>query len=154
MRTASVGVGKRVCLDRVTSVEFVLVQHAEKDRGAANPADPCLTERGREQARLTGGQLRGLGVRRLIASPLRRAHETACIAAEVPGLGASAVATDVRLRERMNWGDGPARQTLPEFLADWSRATADRDYALPSGDSSRAASARLLALLERRRGVR
>ena len=129
------------------NVEFILVQHGEKDRDAADSAAPGLTERGRTQARLTGEHLRRLGVRRVVTSPLRRAYETARIVAEVLGLNVATVATDSRLRERMNWGDGPVRQTLPEFLADWARATADRDFVPSSGDSSRAAGARLQALL-------
>ncbi len=129
-------------------MEFVLVQHAEKDRATDDPADPGLTERGREQARLTGQRLRALGVRRIISSPLRRAHETAHVAAEALGLASRDVQADPRLRERMNWGAGPVQQTLAEFLADWSRATVDRDYTPSSGDSSRAAGARFHALLE------
>lgn len=133
-------------------MEFILVQHAEKDRSATDPANPGLTERGRAQARLTGERLRRLGVRRVIASPLRRAYETARIAGEALRSSVApvkaTVETDVRLRERMNWGDGAVQQTLPAFLADWARATADRTYAPPSGDSSRAAGARFLNLLE------
>ena len=129
-------------------MDFVLVQHAEKARGVGDAADPGLTDRGREQARLAGERLRALLVRRVIASPLRRARETALIIAAVLELDARGVETDPRLRERMNWGDGPVRQTLAEFLAAWSRATDDRDYAPPAGDSSRAAGARFHALLE------
>jgi broad specificity phosphatase PhoE len=129
-------------------MEFVLIQHAEKDRASDALADPGLTERGREQARVTGERLRALGVRRVVASPLRRAHETARIVAEALGLDRAAVETDARLRERMNWGTDPISQTLSEFLADWARATADRDYAPPAGDSSHTAGARVYALLE------
>jgi len=129
-------------------MEFVLVQHAETAHDAGDPTDPSLTDRGREQARLTGERLRALRVRRILSSPLRRAYDTARIAAEALGLDARDVQTDPRMRERMNWGAGSVQQTLPEFLADWTRATTDRDYTPPSGDSSRAAGARFLDLLE------
>jgi broad specificity phosphatase PhoE len=135
----------------VIAVELILVQHAEKARaaaGGADAADPGLTERGRQQARLTGERLHELGVRHIIASPFRRTYETAILAAEALGLAAQDVETDPRLRERMNWGAAAIPQTLPEFLADWSRATANRDYVPSAGDSSRAAGARILAVLE------
>ena len=48
--------------------------------------DPPLTERGETQARQAADQLRGQGVRRLIASPYRRALQTASILATALGL--------------------------------------------------------------------
>ena len=89
--------------------EFWIVQHAEKERHAADPADPGLTERGWRQARLTAAFLRRAGPFGLLcSSPLRRARQTAAIAAEL-GLP---VRVDKRLRERMNWGEGSAPQPL------------------------------------------
>ena len=54
---------------------------------------------------------------------------------------------DDRLRERMNW-DG--RAPLADFLADWDRSTADRDFTSGAGDWSHQAAARLRGFLVER----
>jgi broad specificity phosphatase PhoE len=115
-----------------------LVQHAEKQRAAG---DPGLTELGREQARLVAEQLAGSGIGAVYASPLRRAQETAAVIAAATGLE---VITDERLSERMNWDP---RQDIIEFLADWDRATRDRDFVPMSGNSSRQTAERLRSFL-------
>lgn len=121
---------------------FLLVQHGEKIRAAG---DPPLSPLGIAQARQTAAYLRGQRVTRLYSSPFRRATETAQVLADALALP---ICLDERLRERMNWGGGPEPQSLEAFLADWTRATAERDFRPPSGDSSRAAGARLIALLD------
>jgi broad specificity phosphatase PhoE len=126
-------------------IEFLIVQHAEKDPTAANQADPGLTERGRMQAQATEAHLRGAGVASIHASPLRRTRETAEPIAAALGL---AVRLDARLRERMNWGDSPTPQSIEHFLQEWARATQDRDFTPASGDSSRVAGQRFQSLLE------
>jgi broad specificity phosphatase PhoE len=115
-----------------------LVQHGEKE---PLPGDPGLTERGQQQATRTGRWLRGVGVRGLWTSPMRRARETAERIASITGL---AVQPDARLRERMNW-DG----SLPfdAFLASWARAMQDRDWVPANGESSRRAGTRLQEFL-------
>jgi broad specificity phosphatase PhoE len=123
-------------------IEFYVVQHGEKERGAG---DPPLTRAGVKQARRTGTYLRAQGVARLCSSPLRRARETAEIIGDELGL---AVEVDNRLRERMNWGDGPLPQTLEDFLREWQRTATDRDFTPVSGDSSWAAGERFHSLLE------
>ncbi len=105
------------------------------------PGDPGLTEAGRQQATRTGRWLRGLGVRALCASPMRRARETADCIASVTGL---AVQPDARLRERLNW-DGS--QPFDAFLAVWVRTAHNRDLVPEGGESSRQAGARLRAFL-------
>ena len=129
------------------TVEFVLVQHAEKHRTAG---DPGLTPVGGQQAARTAAVLvdrhrSGERLAGLFASPTRRTRETAAPLAAALGLP---VRLDPRLRERMNWGDGPAGQSLVDFLREWTRATADRDFTPGSGESSRVAGARLLAALD------
>lgn len=52
---------------------------------------------------------------------------------------------DSRLTERMNW-DGSV--PIGEFLAEWARATADRDYTPSAGESSRAAGKRFRSFIE------
>jgi broad specificity phosphatase PhoE len=134
--------GVRLSYMRVSSVEFCIVQHAENVRGEG---DPGLTQRGCEQAELTAEHLASERFEGLWASPLRRALETT----ELIGRGIQLrPVVDDRIRERMNWGDGPEGQTLEEFLAEWKRATLDRDFVPCSGDSSRQAGERFSALLD------
>jgi broad specificity phosphatase PhoE len=121
--------------------EFYVVQHGEKERGAG---DPPLTPAGVEQARQTAAYLRTQAITRVVSSPLRRTRETAAAIGGHLGLG---VEIDDRLRERMNWGDGPASQSLEAFLREWARTTQDRDFKPASGDSSRAAGDRFQSLL-------
>lgn len=129
------------------ATEFYIVQHGEKARTSG---DPALSEAGVRQARLTGRYLRGRAVSRVISSPLRRASETARHIADELGLD---VRLDDRPRERMNWGDASEPQTLEEFLAEWARATRDRDYEPGAGDSSRRAGERFESLLEELSGL-
>lgn len=128
-------------------VEFVLVQHGEKER---TQGDPGLTPVGLQQAERTAaflvwGHRAGARIWRILASPLRRAQETATPLAGALGLP---VRLDSRLRERMNWGEGPPGQSLGDFLEEWARATRDRDFCPSSGESSRMAGARLLGTLD------
>ncbi len=115
-----------------------IVQHGEKERGAG---DPPLTDVGRAQAGRTAQWVSDWTVSAVFASDLRRARETAAIVAAPLGLD---VTVDARARERMNW-DGVG--TADEFMADWARASADRDYVPTSGDSSRAAGERFRAAI-------
>lgn len=70
---------------------MILVRHGQSlfnvhyARTRCDPGipDPPLTEEGRRQARCLAEELRGEGVRRLIASPYTRALETASIIAEL-----------------------------------------------------------------------
>ncbi len=121
-----------------------LVQHGEKER---LPGDPGLTALGRRQAADTARWLQGRGLHALYSSPLRRARETAEAISHATGLG---VRVDGRLRERMNW-DGA--QAFDAFLADWDRATKDRDLVLGNGESSRSAGERLRVFLGGLSGV-
>lgn len=120
----------------------VVVQHGEKVRAAG---DPGLTSEGERQAATTAGWLveNCPTVAAIVASPLRRAQETARPIAAAFGLG---VATDARLRERMNWDDD-ARLSLNGFLREWQRATNDRSYQPIVGDSSPDAADRFIAAL-------
>jgi broad specificity phosphatase PhoE len=76
---------------------MILVRHGQSEFNAAfsvtriDPGipDPKLTEEGRRQAAQAADALRGAGIRRLIASPYRRALETATIIADDLGLEVS-----------------------------------------------------------------
>jgi broad specificity phosphatase PhoE len=115
-----------------------IVQHGEKQR---EPGDPGLTARGREQAALAGEWLRDKGLRVVYASPLLRARQTGAAVAAACGLE---VRVDARVTERMNW-DGSV--PFERFAEDWARASADRDYVPPVGDSSRTAGERFREFL-------
>jgi broad specificity phosphatase PhoE len=115
-----------------------LVQHGDKER---LPGDPGLTSTGRQQAGMTARWLCSAGLRVVYSSPLRRARQTADIIAAATGLP---VRLDARLRERMNWNDGCSYE---DFLAEWARATRDRDFVPHRGESSRQAGHRLGAFL-------
>jgi len=54
---------------------------------------------------------------------------------------------DDRLSERMNW-EGPTKESAEAFLAEWQRTVVDREYVPASGDSSKAAAARLGQFLD------
>ena len=123
-------------------VRVVIVQHGDKER---LPGDPGLTALGREQAARVADRLRPMDTPIGVwTSPMRHARETA--EPIVQGLDVP-LATDARLRERMNWTD-PEAETIDAFLSDWRAATVDRSHQPRSGDSSHAAAARFLEALD------
>ena len=72
-------------------MELLLIRHALPTRITAeesggSPADPGLTESGREQAARLAAWLRVEGVDHVVSSPLRRATETAAPIAQALGL--------------------------------------------------------------------
>ncbi len=103
-----------------------LTQANVEGRRAGMTDVPLLPE-GRVQARRLGARLPGLGVARLLASPIERALETARIAAEVSGL---AMEVDDRLREV---DPGPwsgltheeVRRRWPDAAAVWESRPSD-----------------------------
>jgi broad specificity phosphatase PhoE len=70
------------------SVELVMVRHGLPERvlGAQGPADPGLRSEGRSQARRLAAQLSARHIDAMYSSPLRRALETAELAAGRLGL--------------------------------------------------------------------
>jgi broad specificity phosphatase PhoE len=116
---------------------FHLVRHGEK---AGGPGDPGLSDDGRNEAERTAHHLAAVPVVAVWASPLRRARETAAIIAARHGVEPK---VDDRLRERINWGDDGSDQSWDEFVEMWDRASEERDWQPPYGDSSRAAGRRL-----------
>ncbi|NCX79013.1 MAG: histidine phosphatase family protein [Actinobacteria bacterium] len=106
----------------------LMVRHGESEWNALGKwqgrADIALTEAGREQARAAADYVRttALPVTRVLASTLRRAHETAEIIAE--RLGLAAVMTDERLVET---DVGPWEGLrADEIEAGWPRYLRDR----------------------------
>ena len=123
-------------------IEVLVVQHGEKVRSAG---DPGLTDEGHRQAAVVATCLaeNRPEAEAIVASPLRRAQETAVPIAAALGLE---LMTDTRLCERMNWDDG-ASIGLDEFMTEWQRATDDRSYQPAIGDSSLDAADRFIAAL-------
>jgi broad specificity phosphatase PhoE len=74
------------------TADFRFMRHAEsegnRDQRIQGRQPSCLTELGRQQAREAGRWLAGRGIRRVFASPLDRAAETAAIASAEAGLAA------------------------------------------------------------------
>ena len=108
--------------------KVLMVRHGESEWNVLGKwqgrADIALTEAGREQARAAADYVRtaALPVTRVLASTLRRAHETAEIIAE--RLGLAAVVTDERLVET---DVGPWEGLrADEIEAGWPRYLRDR----------------------------
>ena len=121
-------------------IPLLLVRHGQTEwsRGGRyqGRCDPPLIGEGRAQAVQSGMRARGLGVRSILSSPLRRARETAEIIAATLGLDAPRV--DPRLIE-LAYGawegltQAEVRACWPDQLRQWKRAP---DAAtLPGGES-------------------
>jgi len=91
-------------------VDLLLIRHAEPERiapgASAAPADPMLTERGRDQAERLARWLEHEPIDAILSSPLRRARETA----EIVG---SALRIDVDLNEGLQEYDARADFYIP-----------------------------------------
>ena len=107
--------------------------------------DVSLTTEGSRQAELTARYFSNAPhpIHRIVASPLRRAQETAEAIAFLTG---SNVSEDARLRERANWGDDP-EQTFDQFVALWDQCTANPEFIPHVGDSAKQAGTRLALCL-------
>jgi probable phosphoglycerate mutase len=115
----------------------------------AGGADPGLTESGRAQAQRAADWLaRRLDVAHVVTSPLRRARETAAVAADRLGLG---VEVDAGLAE-LAFGDWDGltvqqvRERWPDELAHWFD---DEEAAPPGGESLSALGERVGTVLSR-----
>jgi broad specificity phosphatase PhoE len=120
---------------------FYLIRHGQKQPTAGEPE---LTPLGHQQAAATGNFLRQFPIQKIYASPSYRTMQTAeyfSKALRVP------VEVDTLLRERANWGDDP-EQTFEQFLQMWGKATHDRDYQPPVGDSSLQAGKRIEQMVD------
>lgn len=132
-----------------TPTTFVLLRHGEsahtreKRFSGRGGDDPALTSEGRAQAEAAAKALAGWrGIDAVVSSPLRRAAETARIAAETLGL---AVETDEDLAE-CAFGDwdgltfAEVRDRWPEESRSWLGSPA---VAPPGGESFEEVSARV-----------
>ncbi|MEK7458206.1 MAG: histidine phosphatase family protein, partial [Patescibacteria group bacterium] len=112
-----------------------LVRHAQK---RSDFGDPGLTALGLKQAQITATYFAKIGIDTICSSPLLRTRETVVFIARETNCE---LEIDERITERANWGDLKG-QTFPEFELMWERATKDRDWHPPIGDSSRHAGMR------------
>lgn len=105
---------------------FLLVRHGQSTWNAehrwAGQSDPPLTDLGRQQAADLGRALIGVGISRVVASDLRRAHETAEIVATRLGTGEVEVVPGLRERWCGEW-EGRTTEEIdashPGLLARW-----------------------------------
>jgi probable phosphoglycerate mutase len=74
-------------------MELIVVRHGRPVHieEADGPADPDLSDVGKAQAELTAGFLAGMGVNHIVASPLKRAAQTAAPLAARLGLAAETI---------------------------------------------------------------
>jgi broad specificity phosphatase PhoE len=103
-----------------------------------------LSDLGKKQAELTAGYLKDKGIQKIFTSPLRRTQQTASIIDQQLQLG---VTSDDRLKERLLYGDIPDI-SFEDFLIEWDKTSADRNYRPPEGDSAVMAGKRLQSLIE------
>lgn len=127
-------------------MKLFVARHGETEWNAQNKVcgltDLCLTETGREQARKLAQAVRGRGIEVILASPLKRAQETAGIVGEALGLP---VETEPLLIEQ-NYGiyEGVSRFNS-DFLAN-KRCFA---YRYPGGESMMQVAYRVYGLIDR-----
>lgn len=123
------------------SRRLILIRHGQTHYNATRrmqgQLDTQLSDTGREQARIAGEKLRHADIRRIIASDLSRARDTAEIIADVLGPGIEGVDTDPRLRET-HLGQWQSKTTAevdaenPGARAAWRH---DATWAPPEGES-------------------
>lgn len=115
-----------------------LIRHGQKK---THPGDPALTPLGWWQADQTGLYLKQYAIDYVVASPLTRTQQTARSIADHLGL---AVETSELLRERADW---QPQHPVEQFVSWWQKASRQRDYQPPVGDSSIKAGQRIEHLL-------
>ena len=103
----------------VPEIPFYFIRHGETEGNVQNLCqghiDFPLTEKGKEQARLAGRRLQGLGIKRVATSSLGRAKHSAHIIAEV--LGLADVTEYISLIER-GWGEIEGRDNSRMFAQE------------------------------------
>jgi probable phosphoglycerate mutase len=127
---------------------IAFVRHGETAANQAGlllgRADPSLTEVGRRQAQQLADALAAEPVARVVASPLRRAGETAALIARVHDLG---VEVDDRLIE-IDYGEWDGRPFAAVDPGEWVRWRGDAEFAPPGGERLLDVDARVAAFCE------
>ena len=116
-------------------MEIYLLRHGQKNN---QPGDPGLTPLGLVQARKTAAFFQDKNLEAFFASPAKRTRQKAEVIGKCLHLS---VQTSALLKERIDWVDH--QQTREQFLREWVKATADRDFTPPHGQSSRETGERL-----------
>ncbi len=123
-------------------VNIYFVRHANQ-RLTKN--DPPLTKLGQKNALKTGKFFLDKNIDLILSSPQKRALETAEIIKSV--LINPPLMINPLLKERINFGDVKG-QTYKEFIEMWKKSTADRDFVLPNGESSRTTGDRMVSVVQ------
>ena len=140
--------------DLIQPVEFVFIRHGESE-GNANGVfqgllDFPLTDRGREQARLRGQQLRSLPfcsrseLVGLYTSPMGRARETAELIAETAGFARPLVVPALTELDTGVWTGKAWADVRSEANELWPRFRAKSWAAIPQAESEEALYQRAL----------
>lgn len=120
-----------------------LIRHGETPPRPGKPSDgnpTGLTPEGRAASARLAARLRNKGIRRVIASPLTRARETAEIIASAINVP---LVIDPRATEFI-----PADVAAPHFKPARDRARLDRDWSGEEGESFNASASRFKAFLD------
>lgn len=120
---------------------FYLIRHGDK---YAIPPDPDLNGLGKTQAEDVAQFLSQFPITKIVSSPLKRSQQTAAHTASILKLP---VQTDIRLRERINWGDDPTLDR-DAFIQFWKETTLDRDYVPEFGNTSRQTGENIQAVIQ------
>jgi probable phosphoglycerate mutase len=128
----------------LTPIPFWFLRHGETDWNAQNLSqgnvDIPLNAHGIAQAHAAAERLRNRGITTIIASPLSRANDTACVVADVLGLP---VSLDEGLRE-VSFG---VKEGHP--MGDWFATWVAGDFTPEGAESFAALRARATAALNR-----
>ena len=136
--------------------DLILLRHGQSQWNLENRftgwVDVPLSERGEQEARLAGEQLRGRRIDKVYTSVLARAIETARLALETAGIGVVPTERDAALNERM-YGDlqgmnkaEAAARFGAEQVKLWRRSY---DVRPPGGESLADTAARVMPYWER-----
>jgi broad specificity phosphatase PhoE len=123
-------------------MRMILIRHGHVDRESPEGprmvgcTDLPLTPRGRSEARAARDQLRGFDVAGVYSSSLRRARETAEIAAAGAGVRTLRSLREIDCGRVDGW---PLRRVRKELPAVWqaNEAQDDDEFAWPGGESYR-----------------
>lgn len=128
---------------------MLLVRHGQSEWNAQGRwqgrADPPLSELGRLQARHAAARLGSVDV--IVASPLRRAFDTACIIAEQLGVGPVVAEPDLVERDAGEWS-GLTRAEIEQRWPGWIEA-GRRPEGYEDDDSVLERTTRALVRIER-----
>ena len=127
------------------------VSNAQKEAASLSDEEgDRLTEHGWEQARYAAKALEDRGFTRLIASPMRRAQETAKPISEALGLPVETDEDIYELREEEGYGNlAPEEQKLRRWSEWMVQHADDPTYAPPGADSFQGMRERTRAFMRR-----